>query len=68
MNEFDEDKFLDSLINLTEEEATNKVNESDYYVRITQRDGKDYMITCDLRFDRINFHINNGLITEATIG
>jgi hypothetical protein len=68
MNEFDEDKFLDSLINLTEEEATNKVNENGYYVRVTQRDGREYMITCDFTLNRINFHIENGLITKATTG
>jgi hypothetical protein len=64
----DEDKFLDSLINLTEEEATNKVKENGYHVRITRRDDKDYMITCDFTFNRVNFHIENGLITKATTG
>ncbi len=68
MNEFDEDKFLDALINLTEEEATNKANENGYHVRITQRDDIVYMITCDFTFNRINFHIENGLITKATTG
>jgi hypothetical protein len=64
----DEQEFLDTLINLTEEEATNKANENGYYVRVTQRDGKDYMITCDFRIDRINFHIENGFVIEATTG
>ncbi len=68
MNEFDEDKFLDALINLTEEEATNKANENGYHVRITQRDDIVYMITCDFTLNRINFHIENGLITKATTG
>jgi hypothetical protein len=68
MNEFDEDKFLDTLINLTEEEATNKANENGYDVRITQRDGNGYMITCDFRLNRVNFHIENGLVTKATTG
>jgi hypothetical protein len=64
----DEQEFLDSLINLTEEEATNKVKENGYYVRITRRDDKDYMITCDFTLNRVNFHIENGLITKATTG
>jgi hypothetical protein len=68
MNEFDEDKFLDSLINLTEQEATNKANENGYYVRVTQRDGREYMITCDFTLNRVNFHIENGLVTKATTG
>ncbi len=68
MNEFDEDKFLDALINLTEEEATNKANENGYHVRITQRDDRVYMITCDFTLNRINFHIENGLVTKATTG
>ncbi len=68
MNEFDEEQFLDSLINLTEEEATNKVKENGYHVRITRRDGREYMITCDFTINRVNFHIENGLITKATTG
>ncbi len=63
-----EEQFLDSLIGLNVNDATNIAQNNGYYVRITSRDGRDYMITCDFQCNRINFKTDNGFITEATTG
>ena len=32
------------------------------------RDGEDFMVTKDYRYDRINLYINGGIVFDATVG
>jgi chitinase len=34
-------------------------------MRITKQDGEHYMITMNIRFDRVNVHVENGLISSV---
>lgn len=61
-------EFLESLIGLTKEEGTKLCLDNDYKVRITREDSNNYAITLDLRFDRINLELDNGIITKCDIG
>jgi hypothetical protein len=36
--------------------------------RVTMEDGKFYIITDDMLFDRLNFSVENGIITKADLG
>ena len=61
-------ELLESLIGLTKEEGTKVCLDNDYKVRITREDSNNSVITMDLRFDRINFELDNGIITKCDIG
>jgi hypothetical protein len=63
-----ETELLETLIGMTETDARKLCKENGYDSRTTIEDGKCYIITCDLRFDRVNFQIENGLVTKATTG
>lgn len=52
----------------TEEIARKIIKENGFDFRISQEDGVDYMLTCDLRLDRMNVVIEKGIITNAEIG
>ena len=36
--------------------------------RVVREDIHNYVITCDLRFDRVNLEIDEGVVTNAYIG
>jgi hypothetical protein len=61
-------ELLDSLIGMDVESGSKLCKENGYVVRITREDSLNYMVTMDLRFDRINLEIDNGLITNFGIG
>lgn len=61
-------EFLESLIDLTEEQGIDLCRENGYDFRTVSKDGVSYIITMDLRFDRVNFEIEDGLITSANVG
>lgn len=58
----------ETLVGLTVEEVTTKCHSRGYQTRKTREDGKAYMITADLRPDRVNLVIENGIVIKADIG
>jgi hypothetical protein len=62
------DVVCNSLIGKTEELAKSLANSSGYALRVTRRDSEKYIGTMDLRFDRINVEIDNGLVTKSNVG
>ena len=60
------EEFTKSLVGLTFEEAIDKCESINY--RITREDDNNYFVTMDLRFDRINFEIDDNVVTKASIG
>ena len=63
-----QNELLETLIGMLEDDAYKLCKENGYDSRTTIEDGKPYIITCDLRFDRVNFEIENGLVIKANLG
>jgi len=64
-----EDKeLLESLIGKTKEDAETLCNENKFKMRVIREDSINYIITMDLRFDRINIRIDNGIVTSCDVG
>lgn len=59
---------LDLFIDATEEDATTCANSMGLVVRIASRDGEDYMLTMDYSSSRVNFTVENQIVTAATVG
>ena len=57
-----------SLIGLTEREATLTAGGKDWLVRIAVRDGKFFMLTTDYVTNRVNLTIEKSLVTAVTVG
>lgn len=60
--------LLGKLMGLEEEKAVELAKESGLDYRVISRDGKPFIITCDYRFDRLNFEVIGGKVVEATLG
>ena len=57
-----------SLIGLTENEATLTAGGKDWLVRVAARDGKFFMLTADFVTNRVNLTIEKTLVTAVTVG
>lgn len=49
----------------TLEDATKYAEDGGFVVRIVEKDGNSFMLTADLRSNRINFRINHGYVIAA---
>lgn len=49
----------------TLEEARQYAIDGGFTTRITEEDGKSFMLTMDFRTDRINFRVRDGFIIDA---
>lgn len=58
----------DSLIGLTEDEATKVAAERGWVVRVAMRDGEPFMLTMDYRQDRVNLTVEKNSVTSVQIG
>lgn len=56
-----------SYIGLTEAEATKRAEERGYGVRILRKDNESFSHTDDIQRDRINFEIDNGIVTNTEL-
>lgn len=61
------ENFATEVVGLTLDEA-DAINFEKIKIRVVSTDGKKHTITRDARMDRINVHLENGLITSAYIG
>ncbi len=59
---------VNTLIGKTYAEASAIADLELFKLRVTQEDQLTYIVTCDLRFDRVNIVLKEGLIIEASIG
>lgn len=59
---------LDLFIGATEVEATACATSMGLTVRLASRDGKDYMLTMDYSPTRVNFTVEEEIVTAATVG
>jgi hypothetical protein len=58
----------DSLVGLTESEATAAAKDNGWIVRIASRDGKDFMLTTDYVTNRVNLTIKKSVVTSVDVG
>lgn len=68
MNIADIDKVKEALIGLTKQEASTICKSNGFTMRVTQKDDVNYIVTCDLRFDRINIELKNDLVVSCSVG
>jgi hypothetical protein len=62
------DGGIAALVGMTEDEAISVIEEQGWTSRISARDGEYFALTMDLRADRVNLEIVDGVVTVATIG
>lgn len=55
------------FVNLPENEANALAAEQELTVRVVHRDGEDFNITADIRSDRINLSVRDGVVFEASV-
>lgn len=59
---------VSAYVSLTLEEAINKAQENELIYRIVKRDGERFMVTMDLKMNRLNFTVDNNIITNCKVG
>ena len=64
----EKDVILELVLGKKLEEAQSLCKENGYICCVNREDLHNYMITCDLRFDRVNIEIDEGKITKSSIG
>jgi hypothetical protein len=57
-----------SYIGLSEQDAIDKADNESRSYRIVMRDGEEFFVTMDYSPSRLNFEVNDGLITEVNCG
>lgn len=62
------EEIFDGIIGATEDLAKQKCGANGFTYRITRRDGTYFVCTRDVRADRMNLHIEDGVVVEAYIG
>jgi hypothetical protein len=66
---FDDKKLLlQSLIGKSLEQAKELAGFNGFAIRVTREDSTIYMVTMDLRFDRIDVQIDSGIVTKCNVG
>ena len=61
-------EFLKRLLGMNESDARTLIYENNYMSRVVHRDGEDFMVTADYRYDRVNLYISGGIVFDATAG
>jgi len=59
---------VSDYVNLTLEEAINKAKENKWIYRIIKKDGVKFIVTMDLKLNRLNFTVDNNIVTDCKIG
>lgn len=65
---FDLEEVTETLVGMTVEDAEALAEENDWIIRQLRVDGEDRPATMDLRFNRINVAVEDGVITEVING
>ena len=61
------EQIKEQVIGISEEDGIKLISENDINYRIVVKDSKPYIITCDLRMDRLNLEIENNIIIKCEI-
>ena len=63
-----EPEEANALVGLSEDEATKVATGNGWVVRVAQRDDMRYNLTSDMIYDRVNFVVMEGIVTEVSVG
>jgi hypothetical protein len=63
-----ENKADVNCIGMKKEDALVLIEKCGFVARITKEDGEDYLLTMDLRDDRLNLVVVGGVVVEASRG
>ena len=61
-------RLLQGLVGMDLTQATHLCQVSGFDSRVTREDSTHFMLTHDLRFDRVNLEVDNGIVTKADLG
>ena len=61
-------EICEQVIGKTYDEAKQICEEQKFTQRVVEEDGVSFIVTCDLRLDRVNLYINEGKVFKANIG
>lgn len=59
---------LDLFIDASEKDASACASSMGLDVRVVSRDGEEYVVTMDYSPTRVNFSVERGIVTAATVG
>jgi hypothetical protein len=59
---------LQSVVGMTEAEASSAAASAGRECRVMSRDGQSMTVTLDYRPDRVNLVVEGGVVTDATVG
>lgn len=65
---YDLEEVTETLVGMTIEDAEALAAENDWIIRQVRVDGEDRPMTMDLRYNRINVAVDDGVITEVISG
>lgn len=68
MNKFETKMLAFIVVGLKEADAVAKIKQAGLVSRVSIKDGKSFMGTMDIRGDRINLTISNGVVKAAHVG
>ena len=60
------EQIKEALVNHSIDEAKMLAEAAGWFVRAMRIDGKNCIGHCDFRANRINVHVENGMVTEVT--
>lgn len=64
----DTEQAAEDVLGLSEAEAVEYLERDGLTARIVMRDGEGYAVTDDLRMDRVNLVVEEGLVIDAEVG
>jgi hypothetical protein len=59
---------LDTLLGRPEAEVVKQLQDAGWRVRVRVREAESFAGTMDFRMDRVNLHVQNGVITKIYVG
>jgi hypothetical protein len=68
MSELEQKSLKDALIGMNISDAGTYCKENDIPCRTVRTDGRGHIITMDMRLNRVNFEVNNGVVTFISFG
>lgn len=60
--------FAKTLVGMDEQAAVDSIITNGFTYRVVSRDGEDFVVTMDYRFDRINLTIVKSIVTDVSVG
>lgn len=63
-----DNKICDLIVGETYSYVKEMCEKDNITLRLLREDDKNYIMTMDFRFDRINVEVDNGVVTKCDVG